>query len=844
MFRAGALDMAKLVRESLHLAYMAFFKPFKLNEELSHAGRYLATNVPIWQVWSGLSPGERRVVVRAFTVVSLGAITWPVVAALGTLWLGYPPRSEYLFQWISILLVILTSLLVGGVGLLFVGVSFGVNMGGAVSLAGSLAAIACIEPALHFIEASLIGQVLGVPTFGMDCGLILGLILGLAAIATFTWRPAAWWFGGVCSAGGGLLLGVLFSRVTSQGRFEIATSVTLAVFFALGFLVGYYLGYRRLPFYVVELFWQVGLTALSSLAMKGANSGRLIRRLYQLSPVRADELIWFRLWTLDRQLTSLALVGDRQFALEALVKIARSFRQGWAAEAALAAILAHDLRDCKRIPEIAKAATYLSWFPRAIDLPTLALQRTVTLINEVSQDAEAATRVLDGPGWQVNLRKARANLEVLERTWVKMERRVARLLSPIVQCWTVAIEQALEEVPKDAGPVSIENVYIFGAPIQPEDDRVFVGREDLFAKIQENLAATHKPMLLLHGQRRTGKTSVLLRLPNRLPADHIPVYVDLQSTAPVDGLNRFLYTLAREAVRQTDEKRRIALPPVEMEDFDHRGTHAFYEWLEQTRQRLTGRLLLFALDEFEKIEEAIGQGRMEVAVLDVLRSLIQHHSTWLVVLFAGVRTLEEMGRNWHSYFISVRPIRVSYLDPEAARQLILLPGRRHSIHYDVQAVETILEATHAQPFLVQAVGFELIQYLNNQRRRLVGPFGRVTVDDAREAVDLAVVSGFPYFADLWASSSDPERVILANLAYVQGEWARFGDLSKGVDMARRTIHQAIGMLERRDLVERRESECRFCVPMMRQWIRNEKSLEAVRVASQSPSDAARRRGQE
>jgi hypothetical protein len=838
------MDMLVLIRESLQLAHMAFFKPFKLNEELSQAGRYLATSVPIWQVWSGLGPDERRVVVRAFVAIGFGAIVWPLLAALGALCLGHPLWSEDLLQGISVLLVALTSLLVGVASLLFVGISFGVNVGGAISLAGSLAAITCIEPALGFIKTGWIGQVVGVPAFGLGSGLVLGLILGLAAIASFTLRLAAWWFGGVCSVGGGLVLGALLSRVTGQDSFELATSVTLAVFFAVGFLGGYYVGYRRFPFYLVELVWQVGLTGLSFLAVRRAGSGRLVRWLYGLSPVRRDELIWYKLWTLDYQLTWLALVGDRQFALETIVKIARSFRQGWAAEAALAAILAHDLRDCRRIPDIAKAAIYLSWLPRAIDLPSLALQRTVTLINEVSQDAEAATRASDGPGWQLNLRRAQANLEALEDTLARMDRRMAGRLSPIVRSWEKAVEQALKDVPRDAGPVLIKNLYIFGTPIPPEQEGVFVGREDLFAKIRENLDATHKPTLVLHGQRRTGKTSVLLQLPNRLPADHIPVYVDLQATAPVDGLNRFLYTLAREAVRQADDKRRMALPPVDMEDFDRRGTHAFYEWLDLTHQRLDGRLLLFTLDEFEKIEQAIDQGRMEVAVLDVLRHLIQHHSTWLVLLFAGVRMLEEMGRDWHSYFISVRPLHVSYLDRDAARKLVLLPATRYPIHYEEQAVEAMLRATRAQSFLVQAVGFELIQYLNSEPRRLAGPFGWVTLADVRKAIDLAVVSASPYFADLWESSSDPERIILANLAYSQNVWTRVEDLSDAVDMAPRTLYEAVRHLRRRELIEGGERGYRFQVPMVRQWIRNEVSLEAVRVASQSPSETTRGRGRE
>jgi len=827
-----------LLLESLQLARQAFFKPFELDGELRKSSSYLATNVPILGIWSGLNPGERRLVARAFVAIAIGSVAWPIIAGLLALWLGYSLRCGTMFA------VVGASLLFGVAGLLLVGISFGVSMGGAISLAGSLAAITGIGPILTLIESSRISPVLGIIAFGLGSGFLLGLILGLAAIVTFPLRPAAQLCGWVCTIGGGLTFGILLIW-TSRGSTEaVSMGVILAVFFALGALLGHVLGYRRFPIYLVELGWQAGLTAFSFLATKVDDSGRLIQRLYQLSPVRQDELVWFRLWTLDRYLARLALEGDQQFALKAIIEVARSFRQGWAAEAALATIMAHDLRNYEDIGDIAGAAARLSWFPRAVDLPSLDLQRAVTLVNEVSQNAEATIRAVDGVGQQVNLRKARANLDALREALAKAKsQRVASLLSPIAQRWKGAIEEALEGVSQSAGPALIENLYIFGNPIPPEQRRVFVGREDLFAKIEENLAATNKPTLVMYGQRRTGKTSVLLHLPNRLSADYVPVFVNLQATAPVDGLNRFLYTLAHTAVRQADEKWRIALPPVDMGDFDERGTHAFYEWLDQTHRRLGGRLLLFALDEFEKIEEAIEQGRMEVAVLDILRHLVQHYSSWLVLLFAGVRTLEDMGRNWHSYFISVRPLHVSYLEPEAARKLILLPESNHPIRYEEQAVGAILEATRAQPFLVQAVCFELIQYLNSRLRRRAGPLGKVTIDDAREAINQAVHSAHIYFSDLWENTSRPEQLILANLAYARSERVRFNDLSRGMDITRAAIHQVIEQLERRELVERKEGEYGFQVPMVRQWIRDEISLEAVRVTSQLPSNGVRGRGQ-
>ncbi|RKZ93058.1 MAG: hypothetical protein DRQ43_08455, partial [Gammaproteobacteria bacterium] len=53
--------------------------------------------------------------------------------------------------------------------------------------------------------------------------------------------------------------------------------------------------------------------------------------------------------------------------------------------------------------------------------------------------------------------------------------------------------------------------YVTGTPLKT--DSVFVGREDVFSFIQENLLGVHQNnVIILHGQRRTGKTSVLYRL--------------------------------------------------------------------------------------------------------------------------------------------------------------------------------------------------------------------------------------------------------------------------------------------------------------------------------------------
>ena len=83
---------------------------------------------------------------------------------------------------------------------------------------------------------------------------------------------------------------------------------------------------------------------------------------------------------------------------------------------------------------------------------------------------------------------------------------------------------------------------------------MFRGREDVLDFVLKNISGSYQDRpILLHGQRRTGKTSVLYQLrDHRLPEDYIPVYIDMQGLAPAirndgDLLAEMAYQIGRAA---------------------------------------------------------------------------------------------------------------------------------------------------------------------------------------------------------------------------------------------------------------------------------------------------------
>jgi len=112
----------------------------------------------------------------------------------------------------------------------------------------------------------------------------------------------------------------------------------------------------------------------------------------------------------------------------------------------------------------------------------------------------------------------------------------------------------------------IPNPYVVGTPLQT-GSRLFFGREDIVAFVQENLAAAHHNNLVLIGQRRTGKTSLLKQLSARLGDGYFPVYIDGQTLGLDPGLPNFFLNLATEISFALDDRGFCIEPAPELADF-------------------------------------------------------------------------------------------------------------------------------------------------------------------------------------------------------------------------------------------------------------------------------------
>ena len=267
------------------------------------------------------------------------------------------------------------------------------------------------------------------------------------------------------------------------------------------------------------------------------------------------------------------------------------------------------------------------------------------------------------------------------------------------------------------------NPFIFGTPVAETEYSLFSGWQDVVRQIEGSiLGARQSPTLLLHGARRMGKTSILNQLARLLGHHFVPAIIDCQNPSVRSSAETMLHSLARK-ISEGLQRRSVIVEPLNKTGLESEPFTAFDEWVDELERRMPADMrILLCLDEYERLTDTVAKG-WGSAVLDLLRYTIQHRRE-VVLMFTGAHTFAELGPTWTDRFINARRIRVSFLKREEALPLLTNPIPEFDMTYELEALEVIIKVTNGQPFLLQSVAFELVQFLNEQGREEGDGLGR------------------------------------------------------------------------------------------------------------------------
>ena len=313
----------------------------------------------------------------------------------------------------------------------------------------------------------------------------------------------------------------------------------------------------------------------------------------------------------------------------------------------------------------------------------------------------------------------------------------------------------------------IVNPYLPGTPLRP-NSHIFFGREQIFHFIADNAGNwTQRNVMILIGQRRTGKTSMLLRLQEQLPTHLLPIYIDCQSLGVIPGMPALFNDIAW-LISDALALRDIELEVPSLTAWEANPTGMFQrEFLPQVRSLLPeGTMLLLLFDEFEAFENLVDDQILPPTFFTFLRHLMQH-GEGLSFLFVGTRRLEEMSSDYWSVLFNIALYeRIRYLNKSSALRLITEPVSPHLV-YDDLALDKIWRVTAGHPYFLQLVCYTLVKQAN------ISQNGYVTISDVNAGLAEMLSLGEMHFAYLWQRSSFAEQALLTAVAHLMDQDVAF-----------------------------------------------------------------------
>ena len=417
--------------------------------------------------------------------------------------------------------------------------------------------------------------------------------------------------------------------------------------------------------------------------------------------------------------------------------------------------------------------------------------------------------------------------------------------------------------------IEISNPYIPGIPLRYPD--MFYGRDELLSNIENTLRMTENAhILILHGQRRTGKTSILYQLKLRLKEGFLPVILDFQGI-PIDletggennediplglrvdsrdqhrGLDQededivfsdfktdsFFHWMAFEIWRELS-RRKIAFPKPTQDEFSKNPAFYFRDiFLQEVKERLGDNRLVFMMDEFEAIDYRIRDGKIDRNILTFMRNLMQHFDR-MDFIFSGTHRLSEMSSDYWSILFNIGlHHRISFLKENEAKELICDPVRG-CMEYDPLAVDKILEMTAGHPYFVQLICY----YLVNHKMRAKQNYA--TIEDVNDVLEDVVIAGTSHFQYFWNRMENTERIVLLALT----EILSLQSVSTSTDISNcmHRHHREIEEQRLREIIEKFLNEeileqkspghYKFKIELIRLWCEKNKDLYEIMEVSE------------
>ncbi|AFW96576.1 TPR repeat and extracellular ligand-binding domain-containing protein [Anabaena sp. 90] len=305
------------------------------------------------------------------------------------------------------------------------------------------------------------------------------------------------------------------------------------------------------------------------------------------------------------------------------------------------------------------------------------------------------------------------------------------------------------------------NPYIIGGRIT--DTNRFFGRENFFNDINYYLKTDNVKLILLHGQRRIGKSSVIAQIPGKLGTDEF-VFISFDFQGTVNSSHQeIIHSIAIGIIEkletlETNEEILTHLAEnilTNIEIFSR-------EFLPTVYQQLGNKKLVLLWDEFDVLTERDTESDTDSNnFCDYILQLQKRDQKLFIIPVVG-RHISKLPKLVSSLREALN-IEIGLLKKEDTQKLIIQPDK-NVLNYEEEAIEAIFQLSAGHPYVTQCICsaiYNLARDRYNQKNVLPQSINGHHVESiVDKAIELAEY-GLIWF---WGGLTTEQQVIFAAAA--------------------------------------------------------------------------------
>ena len=379
------------------------------------------------------------------------------------------------------------------------------------------------------------------------------------------------------------------------------------------------------------------------------------------------------------------------------------------------------------------------------------------------------------------------------------------------------------------------------------DPAMFFGRKELIQNIASAIRESRlqSKCIMVFGQKRSGKSSVLYHLKESLQEDKELLILDLGNIGSIqdaDSSVQLLYQILKHILTELEHAVEDRVDagfssldisiPNDKEFYNHPAPLQCFGEIFQRLKRLVSRQkdwrgvrAVILIDEFQYIYDRIVADKIPESFMQNWKALLQ--ANYFNAVLVGQDVMPKFKLRFPNEFGTTQDERVTYLKLDDAQQLIEDPIRigdkQGESRYREQAVERILDLTAGSPFYIQILCNRLVEYMNVKHAGLVTEADVEQVKD--ELIGGANALGLDKFDNLINSADTSEDAIsdedalniLKTIADNSGTGpCRRDEIDCDTSLPVDTI---LDDLVKRDVVERKQGRYyRIQVGLFKEWL--------------------------